>query len=202
MLKRDHDSSSDFAASVVGGLAIPRHLGLYFTAALAMAAFVFTVLALPAGDSAMPTLVLGGLLIVLSAFDATTLRLPNLLTLAVLLAGIAFAPSAETGWRVASALVAGLSLVAIAEAYRALRGQHGLGYGDIKLFSAAGAWVGLEGLASIMLVACAAAFVFLAVRAAVDRSSNLHAPFAFGPFIAVGLWTVWLYGPVDRILFP
>jgi leader peptidase (prepilin peptidase) / N-methyltransferase len=76
-----------------------------------------------------------------------------------------------------------------------MRGQAGLGLGDAKLFAAAGAWAGLEGLASVLLYGSLAALVwagFWAIRGhEVSRTTRL----AFGPFLAIGLWWVWLYGP-------
>ena len=65
--------------------------------------------------------------------------------------------------------------------------------GDVKLFAAAGAWVGWQGLPSVLLIGAATglAAALILGRARPDQ------PVAFGPYLALGLWITWLYGPVN-----
>ena len=49
--------------------------------------------------------------------------------------------------------------------YRYLRGWDGLGLGDAKLFASSDAWLSLEGLPAVLLLACGAAIVGLLVVA-------------------------------------
>ena len=75
---------------------------------------------------------------------------------------------------------------------------HGLG--DVKLFAAAGAWVGWQGLPSVLLIGAAAG---LAAACILGRPKGARGPresVAFGPYLALGLWITWLYGPVNLLL--
>jgi leader peptidase (prepilin peptidase) / N-methyltransferase len=88
------------------------------------------------------------------------------------------------------------AFVSIAWAYRRMRGRDGLGRGDAKLLGAAGAWTSWAGLPSVVLIAAAVGLaVALATRA---RGGRLAADtrIAFGPGLCVGIWLVWLYGPL------
>ena len=78
--------------------------------------------------------------------------------------------------------------------YSRLRGRDGLGLGDAKLFAASGAWLGLEGLPAVLLVACGAAIVALLVDGLAIAGLSATTRIPFGPFLAFGTWIVWLYG--------
>lgn len=73
--------------------------------------------------------------------------------------------------------------------YRRL-GKDALGAGDAKLLGGGTMWVGIAGLPSFLLVAALTgiAYGFLAGR---QRKG-----IPFGPFLALGLLVVWLYGPI------
>ena len=169
-------------------------------------AVTYGALALPAGlDSAMPrsavaaSVVLAAALIVLSVIDLKTFRLPDMLTLPLIAAGIVLAGHLgwdSTGWRIASAALGSGSAYLVARAYEAVRGRSGLGLGDAKLMAASGAWAGGEGLASVVLYACAAALVAVAASQMRKSSMSLSTAIPFGPFLAAGTWLVWLYGPL------
>lgn len=94
----------------------------------------------------------------------------------------------------AAALGAGL-LLAIRASYSRIRGIEGLGLGDVKLAAAAGAWTGLDGLASTSLLACIAALAAVGLHGmrksapALDRMSAVP----FGSFIAPAIVIVWLW---------
>jgi leader peptidase (prepilin peptidase)/N-methyltransferase len=84
----------------------------------------------------------------------------------------------------------------IAAIYRRLRGREGLGLGDAKLLAALGAWVGWQGLPTIVLYAALAGLLW-AIAGAL-RGAPLHARhrIPFGPFLSLAGWLVWLYGPL------
>jgi leader peptidase (prepilin peptidase)/N-methyltransferase len=145
------------------------------------------------------TLLLGGALVALAAIDAVTFRLPDLLTLPLLgigLLGAAFTDGDVPYWHLLSAAAGGLLLFGVGWLYKSMRGRHGLGLGDVKLFAAAGAWLGGEGLPSVLLVACLTAILTLAY--VLIRRGKLRAGTAipFGPFLALGFWAIWIYGPL------
>jgi leader peptidase (prepilin peptidase) / N-methyltransferase len=156
-------------------------------------------------DSAIPPAVLAAsallaaALIALSVIDLATFRLPDAITLPMILAGplLAFAFGWEgVLWRVISAGVGFFSLYAVAYGYRALRGRTGLGLGDAKLFAAAGAWLGMEMLPSVLLCACGVALTAVILAALAGREVKAASRIPFGPFLALGFWAVWLYGPL------
>lgn len=145
------------------------------------------------------TAVLAAALITLSAWDATTLRLPDAITLPLIVLGIAIAPPDAMAWRALSAFAAGCILFAIAVAYKRIRHRDGLGLGDVKLVAAAGAWIGLENLSGVLLIACASAILTLGALTLLNRQIKLTDSVAFGPFLALGLWMVWLYDPIAAL---
>ena len=83
------------------------------------------------------------------------------------------------------------SLSALAER---LVGQPALGLGDAKLAAMAGAWLGLGGLTVSMGIAVFSGALFGGLARITGRLKPRE-PFPFGPFIAVGIWLVWLMGP-------
>lgn len=146
------------------------------------------------------TCVMGWLLLALAAIDIRTRRLPDMLNLALALSGLAVTAMIDTNLIVehlAAAAIGYAALVAVELAYRQLRGRDGLGRGDSKLLGAIGAWVGLQGLAACLFVAAASAIVFILVASRVRKTEiRGDMAIAFGPFLALGGWLTWVYGPV------
>ena len=146
------------------------------------------------------TCVMGWLLLALAAIDIRTRRLPDMLNLALALSGIAVTAMIDTNLIVehlAAAAIGYAALVAVELAYRQLRGRDGLGRGDSKLLGAIGAWVGLQGLAACLFVAAASAIVFILVASRVKKTEiRGDMAIAFGPFLALGGWLTWVYGPI------
>ena len=146
------------------------------------------------------SVVLGVGLAALSAADVHTLRLPDLLTLPLMGAGLLMAwlmGWAPLWWRGLSAAAAFLLLYAVELAYLRLRGRRGLGRGDAKLFAASGAWLGAEGLAIVLLWACGTALMSILLAACFGHRLTPTTKLPFGPFLALGTWLVWFYGPLN-----
>src|SRR5215468_10171606 len=117
------------------------------------------------------SLVLATALIVLSEIDRQTFRLPDVITFPLVLTGILAAAILDGGivWHIFSAGL-GLTFIVLADqAYRAWRGFSGIGLGDAKLFAASGAWVGAEGLPTVLLWSCASALLVLVLVHALGR---------------------------------
>ncbi len=135
---------------------------------------------------------LGWALLTLAWIDAVSLRLPDVLTLPLILAGLAEAawldPDALTG-RAFGAACGYTALWLLAWAYRGLRKREGLGLGDAKLLAAGGAWVGVWLLGDVVLAAALAGLAWALRRGRPDPAARLP----FGPFLAGGIWVVWLY---------
>ena len=86
----------------------------------------------------------GWLLLALAALDVAEFWLPDALTGALALAGLASIAVAPPDWpdRLIGGVAGFASLWLIGFAYRRLRGREGLGGGDPKLLGAIGLWVG------------------------------------------------------------
>lgn len=174
---------------------VPQPPSLTLALPLAVGVAVWSVCALPEERAAAGCL-LGWTLVVLAMVDGCRFILPDALTLPLLGAGLLIAAGAEPDRLSAGAAGAAAGYAALrllGEGYRRLRGREGLGQGDAKLLAAAGAWVGWEGLGSVVLIASALGLLWvLAARngdlAAADR------PLPFGPFLCLGIWSVWTMG--------
>ena len=94
-----------------------------------------------------------------------------------------------------AAVLALLLLEGLSALAERLLGQPALGLGDAKLAALGGAWLGPGGIAAAMAIAIAAG---AAVGGTARLSGRLgpREPFPFGPFIALGIWLVWLTGPM------
>lgn len=138
---------------------------------------------------------LGWSLLVLAGIDLRHQLLPDLLTLPLLLAGLAY-----TGWQTppalaAHALAACLAwalLAAIAALYRRLRGRDGLGLGDAKLLAAGGAWLGPAALPYVLLLAALATLAGAGLAALAGRPIDGQTRLPFGPALAAAIFIFWL----------
>ena len=148
--------------------------------------------------------VLVSVLLPLVLIDLDHMWLPEPLCRAGLLLGLAFTATAAAslGWSKGSALLLDHLLAAAAALIameglsflaKKLIGQPALGLGDAKLAAMVGAWLGLNGVAMAMTLAIiSGAAVGLIGRLAGQLQPRQ--PFPFGPFIAFGVWGVWLCG--------
>ena len=142
---------------------------------------------------------LGWALLALAVTDIKYYRLPDFLTLPLIVAGLlvnAILDSA-TLWHYGLGAAAGyLFIHGLRFIYQRLRGREGMGAGDAKLLAAAGAWVSWWGLPSVIvigsLLGLAAALAMSWRGGRIGWSDRVP----FGAFLAMGLWIVWLYGPL------
>lgn len=86
-----------------------------------------------------------------------------------------------------ASLVAAGSLWILSRAYYWIRGEEGLGGGDIKLMGFVGALLGYEGVLTTLLVGAALGGLIGLVWILVFRRSR-YFPIPFGPFLALGAW--------------
>lgn len=145
------------------------------------------------------TIGLGWTLLALLAMDIRYLLLADAITLPLIAAGLIIG-----GWldiqhlwlHVLGAVVGFLMMLVVARLYRALRQRDGLGLGDAKLMAAAGAWVGIQGLGSVLLYAVGLSLIYATLARASGRPIDAATPIPLGAGIALALWLVWLYGPL------
>jgi leader peptidase (prepilin peptidase)/N-methyltransferase len=174
----------------------------WFPPAVELAALAVALIAVAADSGGWVWLdcLLGWWLLTLAWIDARHWLLPDALTLPLVLAGLGAAAAFAPGALFARALGAALgyaSLRALAWLYKRARGRDGLGGGDAKLFAAAGAWVGVGGLSSVVLLAALAALAAALLLRLTGIRLTAQSAVPFGPFLALALWLVWLYGPLS-----
>jgi len=163
-------------------------------AALGVAAWA--VLACETPQHVWITCLLGWTLLALGWIDVEWFLLPDVLTLPLLLAGLGVAVLSvpdDVFWHALGAVCGYLGLRGMALVYRALRGREGLGRGDAKLLAAAGAWLGLAALPSVVLLAALAGLAVAASAAAAGRAIQATTALPFGAFLAASIWLAWLY---------
>lgn len=140
-------------------------------------------------------LALGLVLAWIAWIDARSLRIPDVLTLPLIAAGLALAgtrggPGVDAAVdHLAGAALGFASLGLIGHLYHRRTGQEALGLGDAKLFAAAGAWLGWQALPQVLLIAALSGLSF-----ALLRRHGTGQPLAFGPWLALGFWLGWVTG--------
>lgn len=163
--------------------------------------FVVVALALVFSSTPVHALLLsllGLALLVAAAIDLKTYRLPDMITLPTLVAGVCAASLHGIESIAAASLgaIAGyLFLAGVAALYRRIRAADGLGLGDAKLFAAGGAWLGWEGLAPALLIGTSVTVLALTLWAFWSKASlDGKVAVPFGPGLAVGIFTAALGG--------
>lgn len=147
-------------------------------------------------DRAWADCFFGWVLLALASIDWNTGRLPDVLTLPLVPAGLVLAwveaPDLATDNAVAAA--AGFVLFRLVSLlYRRLRGRDGMGAGDAKLLAAIGAWTGLEALPSVVLGAAVAGLGFALLLRMRGRRVTRTTSIPFGPCLALAGFAVRLH---------
>lgn len=136
---------------------------------------------------------LGLQLMAISWADWHTHRIPNRLNATLLLSGLAVAGLTDVPGLLASVVGAVLGstvLLAVALAFRRLRGRDGLGLGDVKFLAGAGAWTGWQGVGPVVFLAAVAALLVVGMRRWAGAALHRHQPIPFGPALCVALLVV------------
>jgi leader peptidase (prepilin peptidase)/N-methyltransferase len=142
-------------------------------------------------------------LIAISVIDFDHQIIPDSISMPLLWAGLAmslFHPDIagstlfiEPKAAIVGAIAGYLSLWSVHHLYRIVTGKEGMGYGDFKLLSALGAWLGWQVLPLIILLsAVVGATVGIALIAIKGHDRNI--PIPFGPYLAAAGWIAMLYG--------
>jgi len=164
---------------------------------------VWAIWAMPSGSGWVLAVscILGWTLLVLTLIDTRHFILPDVLTLPLWAAGLVVTFVIDRGQEVTNHLIASvsgfLSLALINVLYRRLRGRDGLGLGDAKLLGAGGAWVGIAGIPGILLIASFSGLAWALARGGLQHRISAQTRIAFGPFLSLGIWIIWLYGPLE-----
>ena len=122
--------------------------------------------------------------------DLHSFRLPDTLTLPLIAAGVGLSAVSGTPqlWMSVAGGIVGYALFwIVGTVYHRRTGIDGLGLGDAKLFAASGTWLGLLFLPHVLLISSLAGLVF----ALITRKTSQQR-LAFGPWLALGFWVIWL----------
>lgn len=195
-MKQEEMRSPDAGELLTGSAAVVVFLLLI---AYAVVAVPVVMSAGMTNEISIASVVLGFVLIALTAIDLNVHRLPDVLTLPLIVMGLALAYGLgwpDPVWHGIAAAIGFLSFYLVNQIYQAIRGMPGLGLGDAKLFAAAGAWVGLQGLISVCVWASVLSLLALGLAWLTGREMTRTTKLPFGPALAFGFWLVWLYGPI------
>ncbi len=176
-----------------------RPAGLAFASTYLLFSIPVLVEPLPPWTVMLVSVGLAAALVTLSVIDVNSQRLPDRLTFPLTAAGLLLSILFQWGnpaMRLAAAVVGYALMYAIAAGYERLRQRPGLGLGDAKLFAAAGAWLGFEGLPTVMLLATGTALCVVLSAALLGKKMTPETRIPLGPFLAFAFWLVWLYGPL------
>jgi leader peptidase (prepilin peptidase) / N-methyltransferase len=147
---------------------------------------------------AIASTVLGALMIAGADVDARTFLLPDTVTLGAAVAGIIAAPLLDPidPWLASvSATARALGCAAVLALLRAgsaqIRQREGMGFGDVKLAAAVGAWLPLGVIPLCFALATSAALVSIMIAHwrghMIERASRVP----FGTFLCPSLWVMF-----------
>jgi leader peptidase (prepilin peptidase)/N-methyltransferase len=131
-------------------------------------------------------------LVYLAYVDLRTFRLPDVITLPLLLFGLLFNGLSYLGYlafasfqdAAIGAFLGYASLWLLNTLYRLTKKQEGIGMGDAKLLAALGAWLGWLALPGILLMASLIGLIGGLVWLYWNKQNHRSA-FPFGPFLAI-----------------
>jgi leader peptidase (prepilin peptidase)/N-methyltransferase len=126
-------------------------------------------------------------MIVLFVIDLQHRILPNAITLPGIVVGVTASVVLEPGWQASLIGVAagGGVLWAVGEAYFRIRGEEGMGMGDVKMLAMIGAFLGWQPMLVTLLIASLAGSVFGGAMILLRRGSMKYA-LPLGSFLAAG----------------
>jgi leader peptidase (prepilin peptidase)/N-methyltransferase len=126
-------------------------------------------------------------LIVLFVTDLQHKILPNAITLPGIVIGFVCSFFLPPGWfdSLIGIVVGGGVLFAIAEGYYRIRGEEGLGMGDVKLLAMIGAFLGWK-LVLLTLVMASLSGSIIGVAMIASKRGDMKYALPFGTFLAIG----------------
>lgn len=140
-------------------------------------------------------LVFTGAMVALFVIDLQHHLLPNRITVPGVVVGMGLSTVMQPGW--ASALIGAAAgggiLLAIAEAYYRVRGEEGLGMGDVKMLAMIGAFLGWQ-LMLVTLVLASLLGSLVGVGLIATGRGGMKYALPFGTFLAVGALTASVVG--------
>ncbi len=129
------------------------------------------------------------ILVYLAYYDLRTFRLPDVITLPLILLGLLFNSLSNQRFisfqdAIIGAILGYTCLWLLNLLYRIVKKQDGVGMGDAKLLAALGAWLGWFALPSILLMASLTGLIGGIIWLQWNKQNHRSA-FPFGPFLAI-----------------
>ena len=163
---------------------------------LTAAIWILCGLSFGVSNALAAAMLLTGVLIALTAIDLDHQLLPDSLTLPLLWVGLLInidATFVNLESAVLGAVVGYLCLWSVYWLFKIITGKEGMGYGDLKLLAALGAWFGLSALPTIVLLSSLVGAV-IGIALIVTGRQSRETPMPFGPFLA-GAGLIHLFYP-------
>lgn len=142
------------------------------------------------------SLIFSAALIALSIIDWHHFILPDAVTLPLLWLGLLYHllfDDSGLSAAVMGALLGWLFLWLLYWGFLAAYGLEGLGYGDIKLFAALGAWCGWQALPLIATLASLSGLILFTYAYGVKKTVGAHCRQPFGPSLSIAGWAVFIW---------
>lgn len=146
----------------------------------------------------LAALLLLWLLVCITFIDLDTFLIPDQLSLSLLWLGLIcslFEVFIPVDKAVVGALVGYLSLWSVFWLFKIVTGKEGMGYGDFKLLSAGGAFLGAELLLVVLIVASVTGLAAAVIGKLIANGGN---KIPFGPYLSVGILISLVWG--EKIL--
>jgi leader peptidase (prepilin peptidase)/N-methyltransferase len=161
---------------------------------------LFWVWSLGVTTPAFLSIVFSLLLLTLSLIDQDVGLLPDGLTYSGIWLGLMVSLSyffIGPQQAILGAMFGYLFLWFIATVYRFLRGHDGMGYGDCKMLAMLGAWVGVQAVVYIVILASGLA-IGVALVWMFRKRLDLQQRISFGPYLAAAGAAIFLYQSYAR----
>lgn len=145
---------------------------------------------------AMAGLVFTWALIALTMIDFDVQLLPDSITLPFIWVGLTLSlwnVFTDSKTAIIGALAGYLSLWTVYQLFKLLTRKEGMGFGDFKLLSMLGAWMGWKMLPAIILLSSAVGAV-VGIALILFRGQDRTIPIPFGPYLATAGWIALLWG--------
>lgn len=148
-------------------------------------------------------LILTWSLLALSFIDIDHQLLPDTIVLPMLWLGLflsLFSIYTDTHSSIIGAIAGYLSLWIVFQLFKLITGKEGMGFGDFKLLSLFGAWLGWQYLTLIILLSSLVGAV-IGICMIVFAQKDRNKPIPFGPYLAAAGWIALLWGDQVNTLY-
>tara|TARA_S200000501_G_scaffold205790_1_gene193482 strand:- start:3872 stop:4756 length:885 start_codon:yes stop_codon:yes gene_type:complete len=144
----------------------------------------------------LAALIFSWCLIALTGIDYDTYLLPDSITLPLIWLGLIvnyFGGLTTLESALWGAVFGYLSLWSVFWLFKLATGKDGMGYGDFKLLSAIGAWLGWQLLPLIILLSSLVGAV-VGISLIILKRQDKNKPIPFGPYLAAASWLALIWG--------